>query len=63
MGEGGGKGGNLQRREEGWKRSIMAGGVSRSLRWSVTSLTEASEQVRAVSLALGNGGTVQRLRS
>ena len=62
-GEGGGKGGNLQRRVKGWKRSIMAGGVSRSLRWSVTSLTEASEQVRAVSLALGNGDTVQRLRS
>ena len=37
---------------------LTASGVSRSLHMFVGSLTEASEQVRAVSLALGNGPTI-----
>ena len=64
MGEGGGKGGNLQRRVKGWKRSVVIGGACAApQRWGVASLTEAGEQVRAVTPALGNGDTRQRLRS
>jgi hypothetical protein len=37
---------------------LTTSGVSRSLHMFVGSLTEASEQVRAVSLALGNGPTI-----
>ena len=47
-------GNKLRLRVEG----LTTSGVRRSLHMFVGSLTEASEQVRAVSLALGNGPTI-----
>ena len=47
----------------GGAQFIPGGACAAPQRWGVASLTEAGEQVRAVSPALGNGDTRQRLRS